>query len=80
MAERAQIPGNDGGRPQKKGADGSGFQPAPQAEQAPLCPTAQGGGIRRARRIFAVRRGLLNGIACGDALTGLLAATQAERR
>ena len=45
-----------------------------------MCPAAQGGGIGRARRIFAVRRGLLNGIACGDTLTGFLPATQAERR
>ena len=32
----------------------------------------------RARRILAVRRRLLDGNACGDALTGLLSATQAE--
>ena len=54
--------------------------PAPQAEQSPLCPPAQGGGIGRARRIFAVRRCLLSRIAGGDVLTGLLAATQAEMR
>ena len=45
-----------------------------------MCPSAQSGWIGRARRIFAVRRCLLNGITGGDALTGLLSATQAERR
>ena len=45
-----------------------------------MCPSAQSGWIGRARRIFAVRRCLLNGITCGDALTGLLPATQGERR
>ncbi len=45
-----------------------------------MCPSAQRGWIGRARRIFAVRRRLLNGITCGDALTGLLPAMQAERR
>jgi hypothetical protein len=45
-----------------------------------MCPSAQRGWIGRARRIFAVRRCLLNGITCGDALTGLLPAMQAERR
>ncbi len=45
-----------------------------------MCPSAQSGWIGRERRIFAVRRCLLNGIARGDALTGLLSATQAERR
>ena len=45
-----------------------------------MCPSAQSGWIGRARRIFAVRRCLLNGITCGDVLTGLLPAMQAERR
>src|ERR1700733_11495826 len=45
-----------------------------------MCPSAQRGWIGRARRIFAVRSCLLNGITCGDALTGLLPAMQAERR
>ena len=61
-------------------ADGSGLHPAAHAEQATLCPSAQSGWIGRARRIFAVRRRLLNGIPGGDVLTGLLSATQAERR
>jgi hypothetical protein len=43
-----------------------------------VCPSAQSGRIGRSRRIFAMRRGLLNGITCGDVLTGLLSATQAE--
>ena len=50
------------------------------AEQAPVCPSAQSGRIRQARRIFAVRRCLLHRIAGGDALTGLLSTTQAEGR
>jgi hypothetical protein len=45
-----------------------------------MCPSAQRRWIGRERRIFAVRACLLNGIACGDALTGLLSAMQAERR
>ena len=45
-----------------------------------MCPSAQSGWIGRARRIFAVWRGLLNGNTGGDALAGLLAATQGERR
>ena len=45
-----------------------------------MCPSAQRGWIGQARRIFTVRRRLLNGITCGDALTGLLPAMQAERR
>ncbi len=45
-----------------------------------MCPSAQSGWIGRARRILAVRRRLLDGITCGDALTGLLPAMQAERR
>jgi hypothetical protein len=45
-----------------------------------MCPSAQSGWIGRARRILAVRCRLLNGIACGDALTSLLPAMQAERR
>jgi hypothetical protein len=43
-------------------------------------PSAQSGGIGQARRIFTVRCCLLRGIACGDALTGLLSALQAKRR
>ena len=45
-----------------------------------MCPSAQRGWIGQARRILAVRRCLLDGITCGDALTGLLPAMQAERR
>jgi hypothetical protein len=45
-----------------------------------VCPTAQSRWIGRARRIFAVRGGLLNGNPGGDALTSLLSATQAVRR
>jgi hypothetical protein len=45
-----------------------------------MCPSAQRGWIGQARRIFAVRRCLLNGITGADALTGLLPALQTERR
>ena len=45
-----------------------------------MCPLAQSGRIRHARRIFTVRRCLLHGIAGGDALTGLLSTTHAEGR
>ena len=76
MAERAQIPGEDGGRPQKVVAAGSDLDPAPQAEQSPLCPSADGRGIRQTGRIYAVRCGLLSGFAGGDPLAGLLSATQ----
>ena len=55
----------------------SGPHPGPHAEQSTLRPSAQGGWIGRARRIFAVWRCLLNRITCGDVLTGLLSAAQA---
>ena len=58
--------------------DGSRRQPATQAEPATLCPSAYRGWIGRARRIPAVRCGLLRRSTRGDALTGLLPATQAE--
>jgi hypothetical protein len=45
-----------------------------------MCPSVQRGWIGQARRIFAVRRCLLNGITGGDALTSLLPALQTERR
>lgn len=45
-----------------------------------MCPSAQRRRIGQARRIFAVWRCLLDGKACGNALTGLLPALQAERR
>jgi hypothetical protein len=45
-----------------------------------VCPSAQSRWIGRPRRILAVRRGLLDGSARGDVLTGLLPATHAERR
>ena len=61
-------------------ADGSGLHPAAHAEQATVCPTTQRRWIGRARRIFAVRGGLLNRNTGCDALASLLSATQAERR
>jgi hypothetical protein len=80
MAERAQIPGEDGGCPEKVLVVDSSLDPAPQAEQSPLYPSADGRGIRQMGRIFALRCGLLGGVAGGDPLAGLLSATQAERR
>jgi len=44
-----------------------------------MSPSAQSGWIGQARRILAVRRRLLNGIAGGDAFASLLSAMQAER-
>ena len=61
-------------------ADGSGLHPAAHAEQATVCPTTQRRWIGRARRIFAVRGGLLNKNTGCDALASLLSATQGERR
>src|SRR5260370_20659258 len=43
-----------------------------------MCPSAQSAGIGGTRWIFAVRCRLLNAIACGNVLTGLLAAAHAE--
>ncbi len=43
-----------------------------------MCPSWQSGWIGGARRIFAVRRRLLNAITGGDMLTGRLSATQAK--
>ena len=61
-------------------AGSSCLHPAAHAEQATVCPSAQGGRIGRARRIFAVRRRLLNGSPGGDVLTSPLSAMQGERR
>jgi hypothetical protein len=55
----------------------SGPHPAPQAEESPLNPSAQSGGIGQARRIFAIRHGLLSRVAGADSVTGLLSTTQA---
>ena len=57
-------------------APGSDLDPAAQAEQSPLCPSAHGRGIRQTGRVFAVGCGLLGGVAAGDPLAGLLSATQ----
>ena len=55
----------------------SGPHPAPQAEESPLDPSAQSGGIGQARRIFAVRHGLLRRVAGTDSVTSLLSTAQA---
>jgi hypothetical protein len=77
MAERAQIPGKDGGCPQKVLVLSAGPRPTPHAEQSLLCPSAHGGWIRQACRIFAVRCCLLGRITGGDPLAGLLSTPQA---
>src|SRR5258708_14269758 len=79
-AERAQIPGKDGGCLQKVPVPNSNLDPAPQTDQSPLRPSAYGGWIGQVRRIFAVRCRLLGRIPGGDVLTGLLPAPQGERR
>ena len=55
----------------------SGPYPAPQAEESPLNPSAQSGGIWQARRIFAIRHGLLSRVAGTHSITGLLSTAQA---
>ncbi len=75
-ADRAEIPGKDGGCPQKGRPDDSGGQPAPHAEQATLCPSAHARGIRQTGWIFAVRCGLFSRLAGGDPFTGLLSAME----
>jgi hypothetical protein len=52
-------------------------QPAPHAEEAAVCPSAHGGWIGQACRIFAVRCRLLGRITGGDALARLLSTPQA---
>jgi hypothetical protein len=76
MADCAQIPGKQGGCPQKMRTQAPGPHPAPQAEESPLNPSAQSGGIGQARRIFAVRHGLLSRVAGTDSVTGLLSTAQ----
>jgi len=61
-AERAQIPGKDGGRPRKVLALGSDLDPAPQAEQSPLCcPSAHVEGSGNGSDLCR-KRGLLGGV------------------
>ena len=76
-AERAQIPGDNGGCPQKVPALESALYPAPQAGQSPLRPSAHGGWIGQVRRVFAVRCRLFGRIPGGDLLTSLLSAVKA---
>src|SRR6202011_5467727 len=76
-ADRTQTPGKDGGCPQKVLAGSSGPSPAPHAQQSPFYPSAHGGWIGQACRIFAVRCCLFGRIADADPLTGLVSATQA---
>src|SRR4029453_439139 len=59
-------------------ADDSGLHPATHAEQTPVGPSPQSGWIGQSRQIFAVRSRLLNTLPCGDAVTRLLSAMQAE--
>ena len=76
-AERAQIPGKDGGCLQKAVAWRAELHPAPHAEQSPLCPSAQGGWIGQACGIFAVRCCVFATVAGGDPRAGLLSTVQA---
>jgi hypothetical protein len=76
-AERAQVPGNNGGCSQKVLALTSGPHPTPHREQSPLCPSTHGGWIGQACRIFAVRYCLFGRVTGADPLTGLLSTMQA---
>ena len=44
-----------------------------------MCPSPDGGRVRQARRVLAVRRGSFGGVTGGKVLTGLLSAVQGER-
>ena len=55
----------------------SGLKPTPKADQSSLCPSADGGWIRQARRILALRRSLFGSITGGEVLACLLPAMQA---
>jgi hypothetical protein len=54
----------------------SNLDPAPQADQSPLRPSAHSAWIGQVRRSFAVRCGLLGSITGRDVLTGLLSAVK----
>src|SRR3954451_52336 len=79
-AKGDKIPGNDGGRLQKMLAWQTGLAPPNHAEQSPLRPAMQGGGIRQALWISTMRRCLFQRIAGCDALARLLAAAQGVGR
>ena len=80
-AESHEIPGNDGGRARKKCGP-----MAPAFTQQQTLSSRRSAHRRKvdesgeSRWVFAVWRGLLHGSASGDALAGLLAARQGERR
>jgi hypothetical protein len=76
-AECAQIPGKDGGRPQKVPFFDSGLEPTAQADKSSLCPSADGGWIWQARRVLAVRRGPFGGITGREVIACLLSAMKA---
>jgi hypothetical protein len=57
-------------------AGSSGLRPAPHTQHSPLYPSAQGGWIRQAGRILAVRGCLLHRVTGTDALTGQLSTPQ----
>ena len=75
MADRAQIPGNNGGCCEK--IFSSRLCPAPKAERSLLYPAAQRRWIGQTCRIFAVGRCLFHGVADSDAFPSLLFTTQA---
>jgi hypothetical protein len=75
MADRAQIPGKNGGYCEK--IFFCRLCPAPQTEHSSLSPAAQRRWIGQAGRIFAVGRCLFHRVAGGNPFTGLLSTTQA---
>jgi hypothetical protein len=67
----------DGGRPQKVPVYDSGLKPTAQADKPSFCPSANGGWIRQACRVLAVRRSAFGGITGGEVVTCLLPAMKA---
>ena len=55
----------------------SGPNPAPNTNESPLSPSAHGGWIGQARRVFAVWCSLLSRITGGDPFASLLPAVNA---
>src|SRR5262245_42393234 len=74
-ADRAQIPGNDGGFPHKVLTE-TCARPAPQGDQPSSCPSPERRRIGQARRILAMWCSVLDRIAGTHLLTGLLATRQ----
>ena len=77
-AQRAQIPGKDGGAWQKLLILAAA--PAPHTQQPPPAPSKYGGWIGQARGVSTVRRCLLGNDAGADSVACLLATPQSEMR